>query len=420
MANRGGVLAVATGSLSQIGLAAVANLATTTTLSASDRGRYIFLVTALAVTAPLAGLGTSVGLRRLLPTSPSPWSLQRTYLRITVRAAAVHALVAGTMLWLLGVADVIQSPTDLPPVVVLAGGLVLSAQFVEHWYARGDFRTGATYATANAVAAVAAAATTVVAPSVQAAVWTQAVVTALINVAQYIHLRRTGAGPRPDESGAVPARTLIRVGSPSLVLTSGIALTFRLDRLILGIVAGPTAVSVYSLGASFSEMPRFVPTSFGQVAYARAAESGGRAPVRPHVLSAYRWMLPASAATAVAGLVFISTLNPVYQEAVLPLFLLLLAEFALVPFGIVMRMILGGGRVGLSAVVGGVAVVLSAVIYYVAIVRIGMLGAAISSVIIYGSLSVVCLMIYRSNVGKEGHGSSNDSAQRSDPAAGLV
>lgn len=394
---RGGVLAVATGSMGQIGLAAVANLATTTTLPPGERGRYVFLITALALSAPLAGLGSSVGLRRLLPHDDDPGALEKAYRRLTLLCALAHAVVATTVLAVLGVADAVRSAEDLAPVAVLAAGLVLNAQFIEHWFARSDFRTGAVYATANALAGLAAAGATVVVPTFQAAVWTQAVATLLINVTQLVHLTRH-AGP---SRGARRMRDLIRVGAPSLVLTSGIALTFRLDRIILGAVAGPVAVSVYSLAGSFSEMPRFVPASFGQVAYAQAARESGRTPVRPHVLRAYLWMVPAGVLTCSAGVIFIHQLDPVYLQAVGPLLVLVAAEYLLVPFNVVMRMILGGGRVGASAVVGGVAVVFSSVVYWFAIHRWGMYGAAGASLVVYGGVSVVCLLLYRSTKAKE-------------------
>jgi O-antigen/teichoic acid export membrane protein len=73
----------------------------------------------------------------------------------------------------------------------------------------------------------------------------------------------------------------------------------------------------------------------------------------------------------------------------------------LVPFNVVMRMILGGGRVGTSAVIGGVAVVFSSAVYWVAIHQWGMYGAAGASVVVYGSVSVACLLLYRSTSRKE-------------------
>jgi O-antigen/teichoic acid export membrane protein len=213
-------------------------------------------------------------------------------------------------------------------------------------------------------------------------------------------------------------RILVRVGAPSLVLTSGIALTFRLDRLILGAVGGPVAVSVYSLAGSFSEMPRFVPASFGQVAYAQAARESGRTPVRPHVLRAYAWMVPAGIVTCAVGVWFIHRLDPVYLQAIVPLLLLVVAEFLLVPFNVVMRMILGGGRVGASAVVGGVAVVFSSVVYWVCVHFWGMYGAAIASIVVYGGVSLACLLLYRSTTRKESSREHQvDTPKRHDPAA---
>ncbi|RKT79772.1 O-antigen/teichoic acid export membrane protein [Terracoccus luteus] len=404
-ARRGGVLAVATGSAGQLGLAAVANLATSATLPADERGRYVFLVTALALTAPLAGLGSSVGLRRLLPHSDHPGALEHAYLRLTLGCAVAHGVLASAVLGLLGVADAVGGLRDAAAVAALGTGLVLTAQLVELWFARSDFRTGAVYATANALTTVAAAVATLITPTFGAAVTTQAGAMLTVNVVQLLHLRGRRAGearparevPTGDVATGPPsARTLVRVGAPSLVLTGGLALAFRLDRILLGVIVGPVAVSVYSLAGSFAEMPRFVPASFGQVAYAEAANDRGRTPVRPHLVRAYRWSLPAVALAAVAGLLFVHAVDPVYLGAVVPLLLLLVGELLLVPFDVVMRMVLGGGRVGLSAVVGAGALVASAGVYWVAITVGGMLGAAVASLLVYAGVSAACLLLYRS------------------------
>jgi O-antigen/teichoic acid export membrane protein len=143
-------------------------------------------------------------------------------------------------------------------------------------------------------------------------------------------------------------------------------------------------------------MPRVVPASYGQVAYAQAAREHGRTPVRGYLVRAWTWMIAAVVVACVAGVWFVHRLDPVYLEAIAPLILLSVAEILLVPFGVVLRMILGGGRVGSTAVVGVVAAVLSAGAYWFAISAWGMLGAAGASILVYGGVSLACVVIYRS------------------------
>jgi len=390
------VLAVAIGSAGQILLSATAALITTFLLPVDDRGRYVLLITVIAVTAPLAGAGSNVGLRRQLPQSASPAGLESSYLRLSVACAAIHGLLSPAVVWLVTSQAIPRTTAEAGAVALLGFTQVLAWQFVDLWYGRQDFRTGAVYATLNAFAALLAAATAAITPALPMILWVQALGTLLVQGWQGAHLYRTrpagGIGPEPR---SFVARRLVAVGAPSLIMTAGMSLTFRLDRLILGALSGPQSVAVYALAGSFSELPRFIPAAFGQVANGHAARSTRRLALRPYLLPSGVLTIAAALAAMLTGAFVIRHLGPRYEGAAPALIVLVVAELLLMPYSIVIRMILGGGRVHLSAGIGAAAIGLSLGLYWYAIARHGVMGAALASAVVYTGVSAICLFIHR-------------------------
>jgi len=406
--DRSAILAVATGSASQIGLSALAALVTTLLLPVEDRGRYVLLVTVVAVTAPLAGLGSNVGLRRMLPTSLMPDRLESAYLRLSIGAAIVHGVVAPFLLLAVTRLALPRGMWEAVWVGLLTVTFTLSWQFVELWYARLRFKTGAAYATAGAATALAAACFAAVSPSFVGVVAVQALSGLVLHVVQLLHLHRSAPpapGPSRDAVGSATdggrvttfralATGMVGIGAPSLVMTAGMALTFRLDRVILGAMVGSQAVAVYALAGSFSELPRFIPASFGQVANGQAALSARRLPLSPHLVPATLLTLLAAVGAGAAGYLFILHADPTYRSALLPMLVLLGAELLLVPYSIVIRIILGGGRIKLSAGVGLVALAMSALTYWLGVSHFGLMGAAWASLVVYVSVSAASLALH--------------------------
>lgn len=383
---------------SQIALFAGAALLTTLLLPVTDRGRYVLLVTVLAVTTPLAGLGSNVGMRRARPTHPNPRALETAYFRLTCACALAHGLITPLVVWFATSGQVPHGLAELAAVFVLAIAQVGAWQFVEFWYSRLQYLLGAAYATANAAASLLAALSAfIVSPSFLHVVTTQAAVAIAIQMGQGIHIRICRARDLDQEPVLLMALAgeMVKVGVPSLVMTAGMALTFRLDRLILGATQGPAGVAVYALAGSFAELPRVIPAAIGQIANGRAALSGRKLALRPYLLPAFGLSLVAAAAAGIIGLLIIHRAGPAYVGSTTPLIILLIAEMALVPYSIIVRMILGGGRVTLSARVGVVAILLSTGIYWLAIHQYQTLGAAWASVAVYLGVSIACWIVHR-------------------------
>jgi O-antigen/teichoic acid export membrane protein len=66
---------------------------------------------------------------------------------------------------------------------------------------------------------------------------------------------------------------LIRFGLKSLPSNISPIETFRLDQVIVGILAGPAALGLYVVGTAFTNLPRFVGKSVGLVVYPKVASS---------------------------------------------------------------------------------------------------------------------------------------------------
>lgn len=389
------ILAVATGSVSQVALSAAAALLTTLFLPVSDRGRYILLITVLAVSAPLAGLGSNVGLRRERARHVDPGLLESAYLRLTFVSSVLHGLIAPVIVWAVTGKEIPRNATEAAAVVLLGVTYTLSWQSVEFWYARQRFTTGAVYASLHALAALVAASWAAASSSLVQILWVQAGTALLVQVAQGTHIRRARMAAQSSGLSRVPmAASLIRAGAPSLVMTVGMSLTFRLDQLILGAASGPQAVAVYALAGSFAELPRFIPAAFGQVANGHAAQTTRRLPLRPYLLPSGLLTCLAAAGAGALGVVVMTNIDPAYRDSILPLLVLLVAEVVLIPYSIVVRIILGGGLVQLSAWIGVVAIVLSGSLYSAAILTFSVTGAAAASVVVYASVSTACLVIH--------------------------
>ena len=71
----------------------------------------------------------------------------------------------------------------------------------------------------------------------------------------------------------VSGRALILFGVKGLPGQVSIMETFRLDQVVLGALAGPTALGLYVVGVAFANLPRFTGQSIGMIAYPTLASA---------------------------------------------------------------------------------------------------------------------------------------------------
>jgi O-antigen/teichoic acid export membrane protein len=99
-----------------------------------------------------------------------------------------------------------------------------------------------------------------------------------------LHLAASRSAPAP-----VGRRDMLRFGARSMLGTANFVEVVRLDQLAVSLVAGPTVLGLYVVGASVSNLPRFIATSIGMVAFPRVASDeaqGGKTAVRYFCLAA--------------------------------------------------------------------------------------------------------------------------------------
>ncbi|MGR6318410.1 oligosaccharide flippase family protein [Micromonospora soli] len=404
--NRTRAVAMLTGASA---LTAAANsagaMAATVALGADERGAMVLVLTISGVVAMIAPLGTGIALRAQLPRvddEAARGSLLGSYLWLTLGLAALGAALAVVAVRVsapaidAGLAD----PRLLVAVAVSTLAQVLLWQSNELFYAVAEFRQGATWNLASVVAGLAGL---LVAIAISAQAWLllllQGTGVLAAMVARLRPLRRRGLIRPVAPSGQV-LRALFRQGVPSLGLNIGIVLAQRADRYILGVVAGTTAVGIYSLGATMSGMAGLIPLAIGQVSLNDAATAGARFWPGRHIVWALGGATLSSIAIALGGWLL---LVPVFGEDFAParhlLFPLLVAEICLAPYWVAGRALLGGGWSRTAAVIGAASAVGAAALYGFAIPIWGMTGAALASIALYAGLSLMSMALLARRVG---------------------
>lgn len=209
-------------------------------------------------------------------------------------------------------------------------------------------------------------------------------------VGALVLLRRLGHDLRPQGDRGTWLE-LLRIGAPSIGTVLGESATFRIDRLILGAFASPSAVGVYSVAATAAEMIRFVPASVAQLVFYDTTRGqlgrGGYLRVRRATVAGVACVgLVAAAAAPTAVRVAVGR---DFLGAVTPFRILVLAELGCAIYVLSSSRLSGGGHVAVAAkaAAAGLAVVLIADLALIP--PLHATGAAIASVVAYLSMGAV-------------------------------
>ena len=389
----GGALLGLTGfSAVRAALLASAALVATRLLGPHDRGLMVLGASFAAVAALLAGMGTGSALRSSLPaavgrerrllTGAFAWWMLLSAGASGALAALLSALSAGV------IDGGLARPAFLVALFGNTAASVALTQLPDLWYAAGRFRVGSAWAAVVAAAnllGLSIGAT--IGDSVAALLAAQAVGMAAAGVMQTAHLHRTGLLTLRFPSWR-RVLELPRRGAPALGLTFGLVIALRLDRYVLGAVAGPTQVAVYSLAITLSSVPALVAVAVGQLALQEVSTGGSRAYVRHAVRRAVCSAALASLPVGVGGwLLVVPVFGPEFA-ATRPLLAGLLVAGALIaPFEVLSRALIGGGWIGSAGLLGGAGCVLAVLLYPTLIPRFGLAGAVVACWLLYAGLS---------------------------------
>ena len=79
-----------------------------------------------------------------------------------------------------------------------------------------------------------------------------------------------GLGPGV-EAAAPPVREMVAFGAKGLLGASSPIEYYRLDQAVVGLFLTPVALGIYAVALAFTNLPRFISTSVGMVAYPHVA-----------------------------------------------------------------------------------------------------------------------------------------------------
>jgi acetyltransferase-like isoleucine patch superfamily enzyme/O-antigen/teichoic acid export membrane protein len=382
-------------------LSSITALVATRYLGAGQRGLVVIGMTIGTVFGLIAGSGTGSAYRLLLPTR---------------RHGGRHSLAAAfTWCSLLGALAVVPASvlvTEVSAPMIDAGlgtryflfatavytvAAVALTQVVEARFADGQFRrggiAGGTMALGGLIGVLLALSHD---RSAALALFGQGA-GILIGAAYEVRaLRRDGLAhfgrPDPGEMSA-----LWRRGAPALGLTVGSALAFRADRYVLGAFAGPAAVGVYSLAATFGEVPRLLYTAVAQWFQRQAALGRRHAPLGKAIVLACGIAAVVSLPIAVAGWVLmVPVFGAEFASGRSLLLVLLIAEILFAPYLVAARGLLGRGWIRTAGTLGLASSGVSLICYAISAKADGAMGLALGSGVLYFGLSAVSIALFRS------------------------
>ncbi|WP_326552388.1 lipopolysaccharide biosynthesis protein [Micromonospora sp. NBC_01813] len=407
----------------QMGGNMVAALMASSVLGPHGRGLMVLGVSTAGIVPLLAGLGTGPQLRSAYPSTtsgPQRRDLLAGYTWWSVAAVAVAAVLAITVSALSAplIDPALAQPGYLLALSVLTCGYVAHTQLPDLWYAAGLFRAGSGWAVTTTLGGMTGLLVAVaVAPTVTGLLLAQGIGMLAANTAQLTRLRTAGL-LRFQLPSRAELRGLLRRGCGALGLTLGLALTLRLDRYVLGTIAGAAAVGVYSVASTLGQLPRMVPNAIGQLVNRDAAVAG--AAFRPaRVLGrTVAVAVVAAVVTAVVGwLVIVPLLGPEFAAAKPLLLVLLVAEVAFVPYTVASRALLGAGWMRTVGVFGLIWSVAAVTLFFVTIRLWGTLGAALACITLYAGLSASSWLLLSRGLARARSREPDTRAPDTQPAA---
>jgi O-antigen/teichoic acid export membrane protein len=394
---RAEVSLLASAGLLQVAANAAAAVVATIALGAAGRGEMVLGASIGGVCALLGGLGSGSALRSILPAAPAArrWVLGG-YAWCTA-AGAVGAAVLAVLACLASAP--LLGPALSTPAFLAAVGLQTAVQVVvtqagEAWYADGAFRRGGTWAAACAAGGLAALAATasVTGDGAAALLGAQGTGSALVCAVQLLALRRAGLLVR-DRPHRLALRLLVARGAPVLGLTLGLAVALRADRYVLGALAGPAAVGVYSLAATLSEVSRVVPQAVGQF-FVHHVALGGRYLARWVALPVAAAGAGGAVAAALGWVLIVPVFGAPFEQARGLLLVLVVAEACFAPYAVASRGLIGGGRTRVAGALGLTAAVAAVGCYLVGAHLGGGTGLAVGCVLLYSGLSAAAVTLF--------------------------
>lgn len=179
----------------------------------------------------------------------------------------------------------------------------------------------------------------------------------------------------------------------------------RFDFILLGALAGPSVLGVYSIASKFAELMRLAPTALNYVLYPRFAKMRREAAAVDARSLFPRALLLTLILTPFVAVVALFGPNLLYGQAfggaVKPAEIIILGLSVEGAAAVASAYLLGTGRPGLNSIGMGVGAVLTVALDVVLIPRYGAIGGAITSAVVY-STATLTLSLFASHLWSNG------------------
>lgn len=371
------------------GVKALGGIALARALGPEDKGRVALVLAVGSLWGLVGTFGVHTAIRVVLPSSENREATRGVY-----RELVLYLVAGGTLLSVIPLAVLVQiSAITTPGEVALAGLYLVGMQLI--LLLKGDEQARGALRRAETVLLLVA--------TVHLAGYVLLWLSGIERVQPYILVLVLGVGvgvfalrgPRAAQrgSGSVTKGRIIREGMKAHVGGTTMAGVYRVDRLLLGYLAGPAAVGYYSIAVAISELVLLCANGLSQYLLYNEAEGGGRVPDRLEgrlslgglgVLVAF---LGAGALAVPIWLAAPKLVPWVYGEAFLPalepLAILLGAACVAALWRTGASVLAGRGELGLYAKAGIVGLTVNVALGIILIQELGTVGAAWASLVSY-------------------------------------
>ena len=361
-------------------------------LGPQGRGVLVLVATTATYSMLLTSLGVVIPARVMLGGSDAKTVLAQ-YVGLALLLGAVQLVVTAILV------DIIlaHSGISLDAPQVITAGIYGSSLLIAYLLTHALFGVGRS-GNAVAVQGVGGAAQLIAGLALGLfgvkAVWpfiSAPIIGAALQIAVSLTaLARAGYPVRPTVSAST-WRRLTKTAPAGMGVSFGQAAVLKLDRIFVGVMLSATAVGVYSVAATATDVVMVAPTALSQVLFHRlASKSVDPASARKaRVLSMFISAAIAGALFLIAPFAIQRALGDRFMGAVDPLRILLLAALALSSYQLDAYSLSAMGEVGRAAVatVAGLVVVIGADLLLIP--SRGIVGAAWASVIAYCVMAAI-------------------------------
>lgn len=357
-------------------------------LGPTDRG-VVVLVSVLGSLLMLVGsLGVATGGRMLLSTNDPAYALG-THVAVTWRLCTLHILTVSFIGWpLLVVSDGWRGWSTGTAFLVYAVLMLVVYLLREglHGVGRHSLATSADLLLVSVQVLGALCLQLFHRVSLEGFLWLMAVAATLEVLFLLVCYRRSVAGT--IVRSPVTTRQLVRLSAPALAGVLGQAFALRGDRVLLGVFGDPRSVGLYGTAATFSEMLLLVPLGLSQVVFRHSGQGNHQIISR---IRRFNWAISifmAAACALLAEPVVLLLLGQAYADAIPLIYFLIAGGIPLAGYYLESAVCNGAGDFHGPAKAAGIGSLLLAVGCVALIPEFGARGAAVSSIVAYGSMAL--------------------------------